>query len=163
MPSTFAFGDVLFSLFTFIILLLLLRRFAWGPIVEQMKKRENHISNEIETAENHRQEAEKYLEEQRVEMEKAREEAQSIIETSRKTAQEQSKEIIRESHEEANRMKDNALADITREREQAVEALRAQVGQLSVLIATKIIEKELDEEEQEKLIQEYVQESGGRL
>ena len=44
-----------------------------------------------------------------------------------------------------------------------VEALRAQVGQLSVLIATKIIEKELDEEEQEKLIQEYVQESGGRL
>lgn len=154
---------MLFSLFTFIILLLLLRRFAWGPIVEQMKKRENHISNEIETAENHRQEAEKYLEEQRVEMEKAREEAQSIIETSRKTAQEQSKEIIRESHEEANRMKDNALADITREREQAVEALRAQVGQLSVLIATKIIEKELDEEEQEKLIQEYVQESGGRL
>jgi F-type H+-transporting ATPase subunit b len=154
---------VLFSLFTFVILLLLLRRFAWGPIVEQMKKRENHISNEIETAENHRQEAEKYLEEQRVEMEKAREEAQSIIETSRKTAQEQSKEIIRESHEEASRMKDNALADITREREQAVEALRAQVGQLSVLIATKIIEKELDEEEQEKLIQEYVQESGGRL
>jgi F-type H+-transporting ATPase subunit b len=154
---------VLFSLFTFVILLLLLRRFAWGPIVEQMRKRENHISNEIETAENHRQEAEKYLEEQRVEMEKAREEAQSIIETSRKTAQEQSKEIIRESHEEANRMKDNALADITREREQAVEALRAQVGQLSVLIATKIIEKELDEEEQEKLIQEYVQESGGRL
>ncbi|WP_022794574.1 F0F1 ATP synthase subunit B [Marinococcus halotolerans] len=163
MPSTFALGDVLFSLFTFVILLLLLRRFAWGPIVEQMRKRENHISNEIETAENHRQEAEKYLEEQRVEMEKAREEAQSIIETSRKTAQEQSKEIIRESHEEANRMKDNALADITREREQAVEALRAQVGQLSVLIATKIIEKELDEEEQEKLIQEYVQESGGRL
>jgi F-type H+-transporting ATPase subunit b len=154
---------VLFSLFTFVILLLLLRRFAWGPIVEQMRKRENHISNEIETAENHRQEAEKYLEEQRVEMEKAREEAQSIIETSRKTAQEQSKEIIRESHEEASRMKDNALADITREREQAVEALRAQVGQLSVLIATKIIEKELDEEEQEKLIQEYVQESGGRL
>ncbi|MDA3129963.1 F0F1 ATP synthase subunit B [Aliibacillus thermotolerans] len=147
----------------FIILLLLLRKFAWGPIMNMMKEREEHIANEIDTAEKNRKEAEQYLEQQKEEINRAREEAQQIIETARKTSEVQGEEILSSARAEAERVKANALAEIEREKDLAVQELREQVGTLSVMIATKIIEKELDEKEQEKLIEEYVKEAGERL
>ncbi|CAM5361852.1 ATP synthase F0F1 subunit B [Bacillus safensis FO-36b] [Bacillus safensis subsp. safensis] len=57
-------------------------------------------------------------------------------------------------------MKKSARTEIVKEKEQAVAALREQVASLSVLIASKVIEKELDEQAQEKLIQEYLKEAG---
>ncbi|SFE61273.1 ATP synthase F0 subcomplex B subunit [Alteribacillus iranensis] len=163
MPETITWGDTIFSLVMFLILLLLLRKFAWGPMMNMMKEREEHVASEIETAENSRKEAEKYLEEQKKEVEKARQEAQSIIETAKKTSEVQGEEIIAQSRREAERVKESALAEISREKEQAVAELREQVGSLSVMIATKIIEKELDEKQQEQLIEEYVKEAGERL
>lgn len=163
MPEIITWGDTIFSLVMFMILLLLLRKFAWGPMMNMMKEREEHVANEIEVAEQSRKEAEKYLEEQRKEVERAREEAQSIIESAKKTSEVQGAEIVSQSRREAERVKENALAEISREKEQAVAELREQVGSLSVMIATKIIEKELDEKQQKQLIEEYVKEAGERL
>ncbi|MGY4688418.1 F0F1 ATP synthase subunit B [Salibacterium sp. K-3] len=163
MPEVIYWGDVVFSLVTFIILLLILRRYAWGPIMNMMKEREEHISSEIENAEKHRKEAEQYVEEQRLEVERAREEAQTIIENAKKTSEKQGEDIIAQSRAEAERLKETAQADIAREKEQAIAELREEVGTLSVMIASKIIEKELDENEQEQLIEDYVKEAGGRL
>ncbi|MFZ4452985.1 F0F1 ATP synthase subunit B [Salibacterium aidingense] len=163
MPEVIYWGDVVFSLVTFIILLLILRKYAWGPIMNMMKEREEHIASEIETAEKNRQDSEKYLEEQRREVERARDEAQSIIENAKKTSEKQGEDIIAQSRAEAERLKENAQADIAREKEQAIAELREQVGTLSVMIASKIIEKELDEKEQEQLIEDYVKEAGDRL
>ncbi|SFL87029.1 F0F1 ATP synthase subunit B [Salibacterium qingdaonense] len=163
MPEAIYWGDVVFSLAMFIILLLLLRRFAWGPIMNVMKEREEHISSEIENAEKHRKDAEKYVEEQRLEVERAKEEAQSIIENAKKTSEKQGEDIIAQSRAEAERLKESAQADIAREKEQAIAELREEVGSLSVMIASKIIEKELDEKEQQQLIEDYVKEAGGRL
>lgn len=158
-----AWGDTLYTLMTFIILLMLLKKFAWGPIMDMMKQREEHIANEIDTAEKNRKEAEKYLDDQRAEIQKARVEAQVIVENARKLSEKQGEEIVAKAKGEAERVTQSALAEIQREKEQAVTALRAQVASLSVLIATKIIEKELDEKEQEKLIQDYLKEVGEEL
>ncbi|MFD2707052.1 F0F1 ATP synthase subunit B [Salibacterium lacus] len=162
-PEVITWGDVLFSIVTFIILLVLLRKYAWGPIMNVMKEREEHISSEIENAEKHRKDAEKYVEEQRLEVERAKEEAHSIIENAKKTSEKQGEDIINQSRAEAQRLKESAQADIAREKEQAIAELREEVGSLSVMIASKIIEKELDEKEQEQLIEDYVKEAGGRL
>ena len=89
-----AWGDTLYTLFTFIVLLTLLRKFAWGPIMDMMKKREEHIANEIDTAEKNRKDAEKYLEDQKAEIQKARVEAQNIVENARKLSEAQGEEII---------------------------------------------------------------------
>ena len=61
---------------------------------------------------------------------------------------------------EAERLKNAAKREIEQQKEKAVAALREQVASLSVLIASKVIEKELSEEDQEKLINEYIQEAG---
>lgn len=153
-------GDIIFSLAIFLILLALLRKYAFGPLMNMMKERENHIAGEVEMAEKSRQEAEQYVNEQREEMQKARKEAQDIIENAKKLGEQQQEEIVKASREESERIKQSALSEIEQEKEQALSALREQVASLSVQIATKVIEKELDQKDQEKLINEYLQEVG---
>lgn len=155
--------DAIYQLIMFFILMALLRKWAWGPIMNMMKQREEHIANEIDTAEKNRKDAVKYLEEQREAIKQARQEAQEIVENAKKLSAKQGEEIVSTAKAEAERMKDSALAEIQREKEQAVSALREQVTSLSVLIATKVIEKELDEKQQDQLIQEYLKEVGEEL
>jgi F-type H+-transporting ATPase subunit b len=153
-------GDILFQLVAFIILMFLLRKYAFGPLMGIMKKREEHISTQINDAEQDREEAKAYLAKQMEELKTARLEAQSLIEAAKKQGEQQSEDIVKAARQEAERMKDAAVAEIGREKELAVETLRNEVASLSVKIASKVIAKELDEKNQEKLINDYLKEVG---
>jgi F-type H+-transporting ATPase subunit b len=153
-------GDILFQLAMFIILMALLKKFAWGPLMGIMKERETHVAGEIAAAEISRQEAKGILEEQRKLLKEARIDAQGLIESAKKQGELQREEIIALSHEEAVRMKDAAKVEIEQQKEKAVAAIREQITSLSVLIASKVIEKELTAADQEKLINDYIQEAG---
>lgn len=153
-------GDIVFQLLVFLVLLALLKKFAWGPLMGIMKQREEHIANEINAAEGSRLEAKKLLEEQRSLLKEARTEAQTLIESARKQGDVQREEIIIAARTEAERIKEAAKLEIDQEKEKAVAAIREQVASLSVLIASKVIEKELTAEDQDKLISQYIQEAG---
>lgn len=153
-------GDIIYQLLMFIILMALLKKFAWGPLMGVMRQREEHIASEIESAENSRTEANKLLEEQKALLKEARQEAQSMIENSKKHGENQRQEIMETARQEAERLKENARREIAQEKENAVQALREQVASLSVMIASKVIEKELSAEDQEKLISEYIERAG---
>jgi len=158
--ASFNTGDVVFQLVMFLILLALLKKFAWGPLMGIMKQREDHIANEISAAEQSRVESKKLLEEQRELLKQARSEAQGLIENAKKQGDVQREEIISTARAEANRLKESAKLEIEQQKEKAVTAIREQVASLSVLIASKVIEKELNEKDQEKLINEYIQQIG---
>ncbi|PPA69597.1 F0F1 ATP synthase subunit B [Jeotgalibacillus proteolyticus] len=153
-------GDILFQLLMFIILMALLKKFAWGPLMGIMKQREDHIAGEIEAAEQSRTEAKQQLEEQRQLLKEARQDAQELIENARKQGDLQREEIITAARAESERMKEASLREIETEKDQAVAALREQVATLSVLIASKVIEKELTLEEQQQLINETIEKAG---
>lgn len=153
-------GDILFQLVMFLILLALLAKFAWGPLMGVMKQREEHIANEIDAAEQSRIETKKLLEEQRTLLKEARTEGQTLIENAKKQGDVQREEIIAAARAESERLKESAKLEIEQQKEKAVAAIREQVASLSVLIASKVIEKELSAEDQEKLINEYIQEVG---
>ncbi|MBS4200695.1 F0F1 ATP synthase subunit B [Bacillus sp. FJAT-49732] len=153
-------GDILFQLVIMIILIALLKKFAWGPLMGIMKQREDYITNEIEAAEKSRTDASKLLEEQKELLKEARLEAQNMIENSKKHGEISRQEIIATAREEAERLKELARIEIEQQKEQAITALREQVATLSVLIASKVIEKELKEEDQQKLINDYIQRAG---
>lgn len=153
-------GDIFFQLIVFIILLALLKKFAWGPLMGIMKQREELISSEISAAENSRLEAAKLLEEQRNLLKEARSDAQHLMENARKQGDVQRDEIIAAARTESERIKEAAKLEIEQQKEKAVSAIREQVASLSVLIASKVIEKELNAEDQDKLINEYIQEAG---
>ena len=153
-------GDIVFQLVSFIILMLLLKKFALGPLMGIMKERESHVSSEIEAAEKNRAEATALLEEQRTMLKEARQESLSLIDEAKKHGEQQREEIIAVARQEAERVKESAKREIEQQKEQAMAALREQVASLSVLIASKVIEKELSEADQEKLINDYIKEAG---
>jgi F-type H+-transporting ATPase subunit b len=156
----FLVGDMLFQLVMFIILLVLLKIFAWKPIMGIMKKREQYIADEIDQAEQSNAEARKLAEEQREILKNSRQEIQTMMEEARKTADEKKEEIIAAARNEAQRLKESAKREIELEKEQAMDSVREQVASLSVLIASKVIEKELSEDDQEQLIKQYINEVG---
>ncbi|WP_404455848.1 F0F1 ATP synthase subunit B [Virgibacillus necropolis] len=153
-------GDMLVQLFCFIILLALLKKFAWGPIMGMMQKREEYVSNEIELAEQNRAEAERASKEAAEQLRQTKEEAQKIVEDAKHIGVKQEQEIIESARKEADRIKVSAQEEIRNEKERAIQALQDKVASLSVLIASKVIEKEISAEDQEKLINEYIQEVG---
>ncbi|GEL08981.1 F0F1 ATP synthase subunit B [Salisediminibacterium halotolerans] len=155
--------NAVYQILGFLVLLFLLKKFAFGPIMDMMEKREAHIAEQIQSAEKNRDEAEKHLKEQREAIQEARQEAREIVENSRKQSEQQANEIIEEARKKAEREQRERLAEIEREKEEAVNAIREQVSSLSVLVASKVIEKELDEKEQEKLIEDTLKEVGGDL
>lgn len=153
-------GDMLSQLFFFIVLLVLVKKFAWGPVMNMMKQREDYVANEIDEAERSRKEAEEASKKAQEQLQEVRQEAQKMIEDARTAGLKQEQDIVQSARKEAERMKEAALADIENEKEKALQALQDQVASLSVLIASKVIEKELDASDQENLINEYIKEVG---
>lgn len=147
----------------FLILYVLLSKFAFGPLFGMMEKRRQLVKDQLQTADNNRKQAEQLLEEQKQALQQARKEAYEIIEQAKHTSTKQADEIIHAARTETNRLKDEALQDIESEKNKAVAALRSQVSAMSVLIASKIIEKQIDEKSQEQLVEHYLKEVGGNV
>lgn len=153
-------GDVAFQLVIFLILLALLRKYALGPVMGIMKQREDHIANQLDSAEKNNADAMKLVEEQKQELVAARKEAQELLEKARKQADVQREEIVAAAKAEAENLKESAMREITREKELAVQSVQQQVASLSVLIASKVLEKEVKTEDQSAIFDQYLKEVG---
>ena len=152
--------DSIAVIFFFLLLLFILKKLAWGPLMKVMEERESFVADEIETAEKYRKESEVALKEAQAELQKTRAESQQMIEDAKAIGVKQSEEIVQTARDEAERLKKQAQADIENEKERAVQALQDQVASLSVLIASKVIEKEIGKEDHENLIADYIKEVG---
>ncbi|MFD2672070.1 F0F1 ATP synthase subunit B [Marinicrinis sediminis] len=159
----FVWTNTVIALISFLILYFLLSKYAFGPLFGIMEKRREHVLNEMQNAEQSRKDAEQFLVEQKQAVEAARKEAYEIIEQSRKTSAKQADDMIQSAKAEAARLKEEALKEIESEKNKAVSALRSQVSAMSVMIASKIIEKQVDEKTQQELIDKYLNEVGGNL
>jgi F-type H+-transporting ATPase subunit b len=153
-------GDVIATLVIFLILMALLKKFAWGPLMGVMQQREELVASEIDAAENARKEATKALEEQKALLKEARTEAQTIIESAKKQAEVQRDEIVEAARQEATRLKESAVREIETEKEKAIAQLRDEVVSLSVLAASKVLEKEISEADNSALIKETIAKAG---
>lgn len=156
----FRVGDMITQLIFFIILLILLKKFAWGPLMNKMQQREEYVAGEIESAEKSRLEAEKASKEAATQLNQVKQEAQKLIEDAKAAGVKQEQNIVETARKEADRIIQAAQADIQNEKEQALQALQDKVASLSVLIASKVIEKEINEQDQEQLINDYIKEVG---
>jgi F-type H+-transporting ATPase subunit b len=150
------------QLAAFLILFLLLKRYAFGPLLGIMEQRKELIQGQLDNAENSRNQAAQHLEEQKQALQQARKEAYDIIEQAKATSSKQADDIIVTAKTEASRLKDDAVKDIESEKNKAIAALRGEVGGMSVKIASKIIEKQIDEKSQEQLVNQYLKEVGSK-
>ncbi|MBD2845892.1 F0F1 ATP synthase subunit B [Paenibacillus sp. IB182496] len=158
----FVWTSTVIAIIAFALLYWLLEKYAFGPLFGVMEKRRELVQEQIASAENSREEAARHLEEQKQALQEARKEAYAIIEQAKSTSVKQADDIIATAKSEAGRLKEEAVKDIETEKNKAVLSLRSEVSGLSVKIASKIIEKQVDEKEQKQLVDQYLKEVGGK-
>lgn len=156
----FVWTSTVITLIAFGILYWLLSRYAIGPLMSVMEKRRELVLSQLNEASTTREEAAAYVEQQKEALQQARKEAYDIIEQSRQTSGKQADQLIAQAKEESVRLKDEALRDIESEKNKAMAALRGEVGRVSVQIASKLIEKEIDEKSNEGLVDQYLKDVG---
>jgi F-type H+-transporting ATPase subunit b len=151
------------ALVAFGILYWFISKKAFGPLLGIMEKRKQTITEQLQSADQNRKQAEQLMAEQKQAIQDARKEAYDILEQARQTSGRQAEDIIAQGKAESVRLKEEAIRDIENEKNKAVAALRSQVSAMSVMIASKIIEKQVDEKSQEQLVDKYLKEVGGNL
>lgn len=153
----FDFGTLLVQLVNFIILVILLKKFAYKPIMKVLHERQAKIANSIESAENDEQKAKQVLAEYQKQLADARIAAQSIVDKAAKRAQEEHDAYIEQTKQEIEQMRKNAKEDLVREREQAAIQLKGEVVSLSMAAASKIISANMDKTANQKLVGEFIE------
>lgn len=155
-------GTIFVTCITFGILLLLLKKFAWGPLKDVMDKREHDINKDIDDAEQAKLNAQKLEEQNKQTLKETQDEVQRILEDSKVQARKQHEEIIHEANIRANGMIETAQNEINSEKERAIADINNQVSELSVLIASKVLQKEISEQDQKALVEKYIKEAGDK-
>ncbi|MGE5680840.1 MAG: F0F1 ATP synthase subunit B [Bacillota bacterium] len=151
-------GLIFWTVITFVILLFILKKVAWKPILGALEERETFIKDSITRAETARNDAEKLLEENKANLARAEEEAQKIIAQGREFSEKLKAQMLAESKEQARKMIEDATAEIKRKNVEDFEALKSQVAQIAVQAAEKILRENLDKEKQEKLVNKFIDE-----
>lgn len=157
-----ALGNMLFLLIAMLVLLLLLKKFAWAPVVKMMQDRADKIAHDLDSAEDARQNAQKLAAERQEQLQAARTDANAIIADAQKNAGLQRDQIVADANESVRAMKETASAQIEHERVEAMAGVKNDVAELSVTIAQKIIQKELKLEDHKALIDAYVEGLGDK-
>ncbi len=151
---------VLWSFLVFILLLALLRRYAWGPICEALDKREESIRNDMEQAKLSAQKARETQASYEAKLAAAAQEANQIVATAREEASNAKSKIVAEAHQEAESIKQRALADIEAARRAVVNELAQSSVDQAVGLAGKMINRTLDKNAHADLISESVSKFG---
>ncbi|WP_440897939.1 F0F1 ATP synthase subunit B [Amphibacillus sp. Q70] len=153
-------GDIIVTLLSFSILMFLLKRFAWGPLIKVMEEREHFVATELESAEEKRIRAEKSIKEADERLEKARQEAKSIVINARQSATSLEEEIIAEARLVAKKMKQDAEEEVEIERHEVLQDMQEEVTKIAFQIAMDIIQKEMSPEDQKRLVEERLKNIG---
>lgn len=151
-------GNILWSLLTFLAVLVVLGKFAWGPILGALKKREDFIRDSLEQAKKDRDEAELRLKEYAEKLEAARGEATEIVEEGRRDADVVKRKIEEDARGEAAAMLERAKREITIAKDTAVKDLYGLSAKLATEVASRMIRRELNAAEHERLIAESIEE-----
>ena len=149
-------GLIIWTIVIFILLLLVLKKFAWKPLIDSLNKREQTIKDSVDKAEHLRQEAENMFEEHKKLLSKADEESRKIINEGKSYAEKVKNELVSKTNEETSRMIKQAKEEIEREKLSALNDLKSEIADLAVKAAGKIIEENLDQKKQKKIIDGFI-------
>ena len=153
-------GLFLWTILTFLVLLGLLAKFAWKPLLAVLDQRQEMIRQSLDDAEKAKQELEELQQKSKEILSEARAEAQSIVSKSRTEAERLKAEIREKAKAQADSILRNAEKQIQLETEKAISQIRGDVADLSHLIASKLIGKSLSREDDEALIEESLKQIG---
>lgn len=151
-------GLIVWTIVSFVLLVLVLRKLAWKPILEALQKREESVKSTLDRAEQARAEATILLEENRKQLERAEQEGHRILTESRTLAEKLKQDIVKNANQQSRRIVDQAKQEIERDKEAALAQLRQEVASLAISAAEKILDETLDANRHRKIIDAYLKE-----
>lgn len=158
-PNT---GELVWGGIAFIIVAASLLKFGFPALKKGLQARADKIRGDLEGAEKTRSEANDILNQYREQLANARNEANRIIEEANQTAQDMRREIVERAEAEATAQRARAAEEIQMASQQAMAELQQRVGELSINLAEKIVQRNLDKKTQQQLIDEYIESIGAK-
>ena len=140
--------------------LVIFKKLLLNPVKKVIAERKAKADNQIADAEKLRTEAEAMKAEYEQNLQNARTEANQIVAAAQKTAAARSEELLGEARAQAAALKQKAEADIAQERKKAVNEVKDEIGGIAMEIASKVVEREIKEEDHRDLIDEFIKNVG---
>ena len=153
-------GLFMWTIVTFLIVLFILKWKAWGPLMSALDKREEDIKNALSAADRAKEDAEKASQDYEELIKKAHSESQQIISNSKTAGEKVKNDIESAAKEKAEEMIEKAKIQIEAESQKAIQEIKSSVVDLSIEAATKILEKNLDSEDNRKLVDQTLDSMG---
>jgi F-type H+-transporting ATPase subunit b len=151
-------GLMIWTIVCFLVVLFVLKRYAFGPIQNTIDTRRKRIEDTINEADHARDEAKRLLEEHRQLIGQAKSQSEEILAEARRVADAQRERVRTETEEDRQRRLEETRRQIEQATHQALGQIREEVGKLSVAAAEKITRKSLDDKDQQRLIDEALAE-----
>lgn len=157
-PNVFAFASNVsfWTIVIFLLLLVILAKFAFPPILGYAAAREQRIQDALDQAKRDREEAQKQLEDQRAALVRARDEAQQVIGEAQKAAEKVRREMLDKARTEQEEIIARAKTEIESEKARAVDTLRREAVELAVAAAAKLISSKLDTQEDRRIVSDFL-------
>lgn len=149
-------ATLIFEIISFMILVFILGKYAYKPLLQFLDERSRHIEMNIAEAEKNKAKTEENFIQAQKELREAREHAISLKEETKRQSEENKEKILREAQIQAASIMEQSRRDILTEIEHAKNELRASIAKTSVLIASKILQKEIREDDHKQLIEEGI-------
>ena len=149
-------ATIIAQILNFLILVVILRAVAYKPVARLLQQRSDKIRKDLDQADADRKAAEQTLAQYKAQLSDAQKKAQAIVEKANLTARQEHDAAVAETRKEIERMKLSAQAEIENERNRAFEEMKSQIVTLSLAAAGKIVSKNLDNKENDKLVNEFI-------
>ena len=153
-------GDFILIAGSFLLLIFLVKKYAWGNISSILDERAEKISSDIDGAEEARKKAEVLASKREAELAGSRTEAKTIIENAKGPAEKSRADILAEAKLEAGRLKEKANQEIAQNKAEALQSVKGDVADLTISLAEKILSKNLDSQAHKELIDQYIDQLG---
>ena len=153
-------GDFILIAGSFLLLIFLVKKYAWGNITSVLDERAEKISSDIDGAEEARKKAEELASKREAELAGSRTEAKTIIENAKETAEKSKADILAEAKLEVGRLKEKANQEIAQNKAEALQSVKGDVADLTISLAGRIISQNLDSQAHKELIDQYIDQLG---
>ena len=153
--------NIVWTIVNILVLFLLLKHFLFKPITEMMESRTAEIENNLKDAEDQKQKASELTAQYEEKLQGAHAEAAQIVSEARQRGQREYDAILKTAGQDAQKEQERVRADMEREREEMLRGVQENVTELVLLTASKLSQKELDEESDRKLMDSFLSEAGG--
>ncbi|MBS9335165.1 F0F1 ATP synthase subunit B [Fructobacillus sp. M1-13] len=160
MTKAMPLGDMVFIIVAFLLLMVILKKVAYGPLTKVLDQRADKINKDLDDASKKSADANTLVEQRQKELSESKTQASQMIATAKKSAKEQSDALIQAANTQVAGMRQSAEDDAVQMKEEAMTTAKKDVADLSVNIASKLIQKELSADDQRALIDAYLAELG---